>query len=87
MTAHYFQYNLERIYHTLAVWYFKPILGSGLQIHYFIGGLQLRNYCVVEGNHTFSLYFWFLHDLVEFILIELRSLKERLQNLLFYVLL
>ena len=47
--------NLVRVYYSLAVWRFKPILSAGLRFHsHLSGGLRLRNYCAVAGNHKFS---------------------------------
>ena len=40
---------------SIIVWRLKPILSAGLQFHsYLSGGLRLRNYRVVVGNHKFS---------------------------------
>ena len=39
----------------LVVWRFEPILNAGLQLHsHLSGGLRLRNYPLVAGNHKFS---------------------------------
>ena len=39
----------------VAVWRFKPILSAGLRFHsHLSGGLRLRNYRAVAGNHKFS---------------------------------
>ena len=47
-----------RVYYSLAVWRFKPILRAGLRFHsHFSGGLRLRNHRAVAGNHKFSLRF------------------------------
>ena len=47
--------QFERIYYSLAVWRFKPILSAGLRFHsHLSSGLRLRNYCAVAGNHKFS---------------------------------
>ena len=44
-----------RVYYSLAVWRFKPILSAGLRFHsHLSGGLRLRNYRAVAGNHKFS---------------------------------
>ena len=44
-----------RVYYSLAVWRFKPILGAGLRFHsYLSGGLRLRDYRAVAGNQKFS---------------------------------
>ena len=41
--------------YSLAVWRFKPILSAGLRFHsHLSGGLRLRNYRAVAGNHKFS---------------------------------
>ena len=46
---------LLRVYYSLAVWRFKPILSAGLRFHSLLsGGLRLRNYSAVAGNHKFS---------------------------------
>ena len=46
---------LRRVYYSLAVWRFKPILSAGLRFHsHSFGGLRLRNYRAVAGNHKFS---------------------------------
>ena len=43
------------VYYSLAVWRFKPILSAGLRFHsHLSGGLRLRNYRAVGGNHKFS---------------------------------
>ena len=40
---------------SIMVWRFKPILSVGLRFHsHLSGGLWLRNYCAVAGNHKFS---------------------------------
>ena len=45
----------KRVYSSLAVWRFKPILSAGLRFHsHLSGGLWLRNYRAVAGNHKFS---------------------------------
>ena len=47
--------TLMRVYYSLAVWRFKPILSASLRFHsHLSGSLQLRNYHVVTGNHKFS---------------------------------
>ena len=44
-----------RVYYSLAVWRFKPIFSASLRFHsHLSGGLWLRNYCSVAGNHKFS---------------------------------
>ena len=46
--------TLKRVYYSLAVWRFKPILSAGLPFHSHLSGvLRLRNYRAVEG-HKFS---------------------------------
>ena len=46
---------LERVYCSLAVWRFKPILSAGLRFHsHLSGSLRLRNYRAAAGNHKFS---------------------------------
>ena len=43
------------IIYSLAVWRFKPLLSAGLRFHsHLSGGLRLRNYRAVAGNHKFS---------------------------------
>ena len=45
----------KRVYYSLAVWRFKPILSAGLRFHsYLSGGLRLRNYRAIAENHKFS---------------------------------
>ena len=45
----------KRVYYSLAVWRFRPILSAGLRFHsHLSGGLRLRNYRAVAGNHKFS---------------------------------
>ena len=47
--------NVTRVYYSLAVWRFKPILSAGLRFHsHLSGGLRLRNHRAVAGNHKFS---------------------------------
>ena len=44
-----------RVYYSLAVWWFEPILSASLRFHsHLSGGLRLRNYRAVAGNHKFS---------------------------------
>ena len=44
-----------RVYYSLAVWRFKPILSAGLRFHsHLSGGLRLRNYRAVAGSYKFS---------------------------------
>ena len=44
-----------RVYYSLSVWRFKPILSADLRFHsHLSGGVRLRNYCAVAGNHKFS---------------------------------
>ena len=44
-----------RVNYSLAVWRFKPILSVSLRFHsHLSGGLRLRNYRAVAGNHKFS---------------------------------
>ena len=44
-----------RVYYSLAAWRFKPISRTGLRFHsHLSGGLRLRNYRAVAGNHKFS---------------------------------
>ena len=48
----------QRVYYSLAVWQLKPILSAGLQFRsHLSGGLRLRNYRAVVGNHKFSSWF------------------------------
>ena len=42
---------IKRVYYSLAVWRFKPILS---------GGLRLRNYPAGAGNHKFRFLFVFV---------------------------
>ena len=43
---------------SIIVWWFKPILSAGLRFHsHLSGGLRLRNYRAVAGNHKCSLRF------------------------------
>ena len=45
-----------RVYYSLAVEQFKPILSAGWRFHSrFSGGLRLTNYRAVAGNHLLSL--------------------------------
>ena len=47
-----------RVYYSLAVWRFQPILSAGLRFHsHLSGGLRLRDYCTVAGNHKFNTRF------------------------------
>ena len=47
--------EFTRVYYSLAVWRFKPILSAGLRFQsHLSGGLRLRNYRAVAGNHKFS---------------------------------
>ena len=47
-----------RVYYSLAVWWFQPILSAGLRFHSHLSdSLRLRNYRAVAGNHKFSLRF------------------------------
>ena len=44
-----------RVYYSLVVWWFKPILSAGLWFHsHLSGGLRLRNYHAFVGNHKLS---------------------------------
>ena len=45
-----------RVYlYSLAVWRLKPILSAGLRFYsHLSGGLRLRNYPAVSGNHKLS---------------------------------
>ena len=44
-----------RVYYSVAVWRFKPSMSTGLRFHsHLSGGLRLRNYRAVAGNHKFS---------------------------------
>ena len=46
-------YMIKRVYYSLAVWRFKPILSAGLRFHsYLSGGLRLRDYRAVAGNQV-----------------------------------
>ena len=47
--------KVKGVYYSPAVWRFKPILSAGLRFHsHLSGGLRLRNYRTVAGNHKFS---------------------------------
>ena len=47
--------TLQRVYYSLAVWRFKPILSADLRSHSHLSdGLRLRNYRAVAGNQKFS---------------------------------
>ena len=66
----------KRVYYSLAVWRFKPILSAGLRFHsHFSSGLRLTNYRAVAGNHKFtcSSRFRFLRVFVAVIQTELRG--------------
>ena len=53
--ANAFSCCFARVYYSLAVWRFKPILSAGLRFDsHLSGGLRLRNYRAVAGNHKFS---------------------------------
>ena len=44
-----------RVYYSLAVERFKPILSAVWRFHsHLSGGLRLRNYRAVAGNHKYS---------------------------------
>ena len=44
-----------RVYYSLAVWRFRSSLSARLRFHsHLSGGLRLRNYRAVAGNHKFS---------------------------------
>ena len=50
-----FSWIVRRVYYSLTVWRFKPILSAGLRFHpHLSGGLRLRNYRAVARNHKFS---------------------------------
>ena len=67
--------SLWGVYYSLAVWRFKPILSAGLRFHsHLSGGLRLRNYRAVAGNHKFSLRF--LRVFVAVIQTELRGSED-----------
>ena len=43
------------VYYSLAVWRFEAILSAGLRFYsHLSGGLRLKKYRAVEGNHKFS---------------------------------
>ena len=66
-----------RVYYSLAVWRFKPILSAGLPFHLHLsGGLRLRNYRAVSGNHKFSSRFSVFELFVAVIQTELRGSEE-----------
>ena len=63
-----------RVYYSLAVSRFKPILSAGLRFHLHLsGGLRLRNYRAVAGNHKFSSRFSVFACFVAVIQTELRG--------------
>ena len=65
------------VYYSLAVWRFKPILSAGLRFHsHFSGGLRLRNYRAVAGNHKFSSRFSVLRVFVAVVQTKLRSSED-----------
>ena len=65
------------VYYSLAVWRFKPILSVGLRFHsHLSGGLRLRNYRAVAGNHKFSSRFSVLRVFVAVIQTELRGTED-----------
>ena len=50
--------ELMRVYYSLAVWQFKPILSAGLRFHsHLSGGLRLKNYRAVAVNR-FCMFLW-----------------------------
>ena len=66
-----------RVYYSLVVWRFKPILSAGLRFHsHLSGGLRLRNYRAVAGYHKLARGFWFLHVFVAVIQTELRGSED-----------
>ena len=49
------QRTFKRVYYNLTVWRFKPILSASLRFHsHLSGGLRLRSYRAVAGNHKLS---------------------------------
>ena len=67
---------LNRVYYSLAVWRFKPILSAGLRFHsHLSGGLRLRNYRAVAGNHKFSSRFSVFALFVAVVQTQLRGLE------------
>ena len=67
---------LQRVYYSLAVWRFKTILSASLRFHsHLSGGLRLRNYRAVVGNHKFR-GFRFLRVFVAVIQTELRGSED-----------
>ena len=68
---------VSRVYYSLAVGRFKPILSAGLRFHsHLSGGLWLRNYCAAAGNHKFSSQFSVLRGFVAVIQTELRGSED-----------
>ena len=66
-----------RVYYSLEVWRFQPILSAGLRFHsHLSGGLRLRNYRAVAGNHKFSSRFSVLRVFVAVIQTELRGSED-----------
>ena len=68
---------MRRVYHSLAVWRFKPILSAGLRFHsHLSGGLRLRNCRAVAGNHKLARGFQFLRVFVAVIQTELTGSED-----------
>ena len=66
-----------RVYYSLAVWRFKPILSADFQFHsHLSGGLRLKNYRAVAGNHKFSSRFSVLHVFLAVHQTELRGSED-----------
>ena len=72
---------LRRVYYSLAVWRFKPILSAGLRFHsHLSGGLWLKNYRGVAGNNKIGV----VRIFVAVIQTELRDNTPSPKNLYFY---
>ena len=68
---------MKGVYYSLVVWRFKPILSAGLRFHsHLSGGLRLRNYRAVAGNHNLARVFRFLRVFVAVIQIELSGTED-----------
>ena len=74
--------QVKRVYYSLAVWRFKLILNAGLRFHsHLSGGLRLRNYRAVAGNHKFSSRFSVLRVFVAIIRWLLNGVVETIKIL------
>ena len=65
--------HLRGVCYSLAVWRFEAILSAGLRFYsHLSGGLRLKNYRAVAGNHKFR----FLRVFVAVIQTELRGTED-----------